>query len=75
MNGTFLRILIFAVVIGLIWMGIRRIWRDWSAGFREVDRETHARDLKERQRPDVIDLKRDADGTYRPPDRDGDRRS
>ena len=68
MTGTLLRILIFAAIILAIFWGVRKIWRDWSGQFKAVDKERHERDLQERQRPDVITLKRDKDGTYRPPD-------
>lgn len=65
-----LRILLFTALALLIYFGIRRIWKDWSAKFdgdaAEAKRLRRQRDLAERQRPDVIDLKRDDDGTYRP---------
>ncbi len=50
---------------------MRRIWRDWTKQFRTEDKAIHERDLKERERPDVITLKRDKDGTFRPPDQPG----
>ena len=65
-----LRILIFTVLALMVYFGIRRIWRDWSQKFdndaKEEKRLRHDRDLAERQRPDVIDLKRGDDGTFRP---------
>ena len=65
---TLIRIAIF-VGIGLaIYLGVRRIWRDWTKQFKAEEKEVHQRDLAERARPDVITLKRDKDGTYRPPD-------
>ena len=65
---TIIRIAIF-VGIGLaIYLGVRRIWRDWKGEYKAVDKAKRDRDLKERARPDVITLKRDKDGTYRPPD-------
>lgn len=70
MTAILLRILIFAIVIGAIWFGVRRIWRDWTRQFQAEEKEVHQRDLEERKRPDVITLKRDADGTFRPPDND-----
>lgn len=71
MSGVLLKLIVYAAIIGFIWFGARRIWRDWTAQFRSVDKERHARDLKERERPDVIDLKRDGDGIFRAPhDRD-----
>lgn len=70
MTATLLRILIFVVIGLLIWFGVRRIWRDWKGQFREIDKAKHQRDLAERARPDVITLKRDKDGTFRPNDTD-----
>lgn len=68
MTYAIIRIAIF-VLIGLgIFFGVRRIWRDWKGEFKAVDKANHERDLKERSRPDVITLKRDKDGTFRPPD-------
>jgi hypothetical protein len=70
---TIIRIAIF-VGIGLaIYLGVRRIWRDWKGEYKAVDKAKRERDLKERARPDVITLKRDKDGTFRPGD-DPDRR-
>jgi hypothetical protein len=67
-----LRILIITAIGLLIFLGVRRIWMDWSGKFNadaeEARRLRRQRDLAERQRPDVIDLKRDDDGTYRPDD-------
>jgi len=69
-----LRILIFVVIAIAIYLGIRKIWRDWTGAFKAEDAEARRlrreRDLAERERPDVIDLKRDKDGTYRPGDDD-----
>ena len=74
MTGILLRVLVFAIIGIAIYLGIRKIWRDWSGAFRSEDEEVRRlrreRDLRERQRPDVIDLKRDEDGTYRPGDDD-----
>jgi hypothetical protein len=67
-----LRILLFTFLAVIIYLGVRRIWKDWSGKFNadaeEAKRLRRQRDLAERQRPDVIDLKRDQDGTYRPDD-------
>jgi ABC-type nickel/cobalt efflux system permease component RcnA len=71
MTGTLLRILIFTAIILLILWGLRKIWRDWTGQFKQLDKERHERDLRERQRPDVITLKRDKDGKFRPPEDDG----
>lgn len=67
MTGILIRIAIFVVIGLVIYFGARRIWRDWKGQFKAVDKARHARDLKERARPDVITLKRDKDGKYRPP--------
>ncbi|NMA96828.1 MAG: hypothetical protein GX970_01750 [Phyllobacteriaceae bacterium] len=69
-----LRILIFVVLGLMIYFGIRRIWKDWSNKLNQDAEEARQlrrqRDLAERQRPDVIDLKRSEDGTYRPTAKD-----
>ena len=69
-----LRILIFVVIAIAIYLGVRKIWRDWSGAFKAEDAEARRlrreRDLREREQPGVIDLKRDKDGTYRPGDDD-----
>jgi hypothetical protein len=70
MTVTILRIVLFAAIAIVIWFGLRRIWRDWTSQFRAEDKAIHQRDLAERERPDVITLKRDKDGTFRPPDND-----
>jgi hypothetical protein len=67
MSGTLLRILIFVAIFAAIAWGLRRIWLDWMKGFRDEDKARHKRDLEERKRPDVIELKRAEDGVYRPP--------
>jgi hypothetical protein len=71
------RVIIF-VAIGLaIYLGLRKIWRDWTGQFKAEDEEAkrlrRERDLRERAQPGVIDLKRDEDGTFRPGDKDGPR--
>ena len=70
MTGMLLRIVVLALIFGAIWWGVRRIWRDWTRQFKAEETEIRRRDLEERKRPDVITLKRDADGTFRPPDED-----
>jgi hypothetical protein len=70
MTAILLRILVMALIFGAIFFGVRRIWRDWSKQFSAEEKAIHQRDLEERKRPDVITLKRDKDGTYRPPDND-----
>ena len=67
MTAILIRIIIYAAIIGFIYFGVRKIWRDWTAQFRTVDKHRHERDLNERARPDVIDLKRDGDGIFRAP--------
>ena len=61
-----------------IYLGIRKIWRDWTGQFKADDEEAQRlrreRDLRERAQPGVIDLKRDKDGTFRPGEGDQDRR-
>lgn len=75
MSGTLLRILIFVAIFAAIAWGFRRIWRDWVKDFRAADQARHKRDLEERKRPDVIELKRSDDGVYRPPGDGGDTRN
>jgi len=67
MTAIILRFVIYAVIAGAVYLGVRKIWRDWSNQFRAEDKQKHQRDLKERGRPDVIDLKRSSDGVFRPP--------
>ena len=78
MTGFIIRILIFAVIFGVIYLGIRKIWRDWKGQFKSEDEAARQlrreRDLRERQQPGVIDLKRDNDGTFRPNGKDDDKR-
>lgn len=68
MTAILLRVVIFALIGGAIYLGVRRIWRDWTHQFRAEEKAVHDRDLKERDAPGVITLKRDKDGTFRPPD-------
>ncbi len=72
MSAILLRLAVYALIVGGIYFGVRRILGDWKARFQDLDRERHQRDLQERQRPDVIDLKRGEDGVYRPGGRDKD---
>ena len=69
-----LRVLLFAVLAIVIYLGVMKIWRDWTRQFKTEDAEARRlrreRDLRERQQPGVIDLKRDEDGTFRPGDDD-----
>ncbi len=66
MTGLLLRALIYVAIAGAIYFGIRSILRDWQRGFREIDRKTRERDLRERKRMDIVHLQRDKDGVYRP---------
>ncbi|RUT31142.1 hypothetical protein EMQ25_09740 [Arsenicitalea aurantiaca] len=70
MNPMLWRVLVVAIVLGMIFVGVRRIWRDWTRSFRQVDAEKRQRererDLAERTRADVIELKRSDDGVFRP---------
>lgn len=69
-----MRILIFVVLAIFIYLGVMKIWRDWTRQFKTEDEETRRlrreRDLREREQPGVIDLKRDEDGRFRPEDDD-----
>lgn len=72
MTALLLRVIIFAVIGIAIYLGVRKIWRDWTGQFKSDDEQARRlrreRDLRERQQPGVIDLKRDQDGTFRPGD-------
>ena len=74
MTALLLRVIIFAVIGIAIYLGVRKIWRDWTGQFKSDDEQARRlrreRDLRERQQPGVIDLKRDEDGTFRPGDDD-----
>ena len=74
MTALLLRVIIFVILGLMVYLGVRRIWRDWTGKFdaeaEEARRLRRERDLRERDQPGVIDLKRDKDGTYRPGDDD-----
>ncbi|QDZ09449.1 hypothetical protein [Devosia ginsengisoli] len=74
MTGMLLRVLIFFIIGLVIWLGLRKIWRDWSSQFKaddeEVRRLRRERDQRERAQPGIIELKRDEDGTFRPDEDD-----
>ena len=78
MTALALRVIIFAIIGIAIWLGVRKIWRDWTGQFKADDEEARRlrreRDLRERAQPGVIDLKRDQDGTFRPGDKEDDKR-
>jgi len=69
-TAVLLRLLILAIIMAIVWFGVRRIWRDWMGHFKSEDEAVRRRDLDERKRPDVITLERGRDGTFRPPDDD-----
>jgi hypothetical protein len=69
-TGLLIRLLVIAAIGLAIYVGIRRIWRDWTKQFRVEEKVIHERDLKERDQPGVITLERDKDGTFRPPGND-----
>lgn len=73
MTAIFLRLAIYVGIALIIYLGVRKIWRDWTGTFKKQDEEANRarreRDLRERAQPGVIDLKRDKDGTFRPGDK------
>lgn len=68
MTAILLRILIFVLIAGAVFFGVRRIWRDWKGQFRAEDKAKLERDRQDRARSDVVTLKRDKDGKFRPPE-------
>ena len=64
-----LRLLLYILIFGAIYFGIRKILRDWKQRFADIDKATRERDLNERKRPGVVELKRDQDGVFRPGDK------
>lgn len=68
MTAILLRILIFVLIAGAVFLGVRRIWRDWKGQFRAEDKAKLERDRQDRARSDVVTLKRDKDGKFRPPE-------
>lgn len=66
MSGVLLKVVIYVIIFSAIYFGIKRIIGDWKAKFSEMDEQKKARDQRERQRPDVIDLRRGKDGVFRP---------
>jgi hypothetical protein len=71
MSGIALKILIFLAIGVAIFLGARRIWRDWRGEFKAVEKAKRERDLRERRRPDVVTLKRSDDGVFRREDEIG----
>jgi hypothetical protein len=66
MSAILLRVIIYAAIAAFVYYGVRRLWRDVTGQSRAKDRTKPQRDIRERARPDVIELKRGADGVYRP---------
>jgi len=71
MTVLLLRIVLFAVIGVAVFLGIRKIWRDWTGAFRAEDKARLDRDRAERERArqaqgGMINLKRDKDGKFRP---------
>jgi hypothetical protein len=62
--------IIYAIIFGAIYYGIRKILRDWRERYEQLDKQRHERDLQERDRGDVVDLAPDKDGVFRPDDED-----
>lgn len=60
------KLLTFLLIFGLIALGIRKIVNDWRARFRDLDKQTRERDLRERDRSDVVNLQKGEDGVFRP---------
>ncbi len=74
MTGIILKIIIFAAIAWFVVSGVMKLWRDLSKPFRAAAAAARrpASNLKEPRGEQVIELKRDADGVYRPPgERDG----
>jgi hypothetical protein len=71
MSGIALKILIFVAIGVAIFLGARRIWRDWRGEFKAVEKAERERDLRERRRSDVVTLKRSEDGVFRREDEIG----
>ena len=72
MTAIFIRMAIYVGIALIIYLSIRKIWRDCTGTMKQEDAEAlrlrRERDLRERAQPGVIDLKRDKDGTFRPGD-------
>jgi hypothetical protein len=71
LTGIALKILIFVAIGVAIFLGARRIWRDWRGEFKAIEKAERERDLRERRRADVTTLKRSADGVFRREDEIG----
>jgi len=77
MTAILLRLIIYAAIAAFVWFGVRRLWRDMTAPFRGGTNPGQAPGprpgpkVDERRTPEVIELKRGADGVYRPPGDEG----
>lgn len=60
------KLLTYIVVFSVVFYGIRKIITDWRNKFIHDDAQKHQRDLKERDQDNVINLKPDDDGVFRP---------
>lgn len=68
MTAILLRLVIYAAIAAFVYFGVRRLWRDITGPFRATPTAPRpAPKVDERRTPDVIELKRGADGVYRPP--------
>ena len=72
MSGIILRILLYIIIFALIYFGVKRIILDWKEKFNHIDKQARERDKEMRKRDDVVELKKDKDGIFRPkkPDED-----
>lgn len=67
--------LIYVIVGGIVFIGLRTILRDWKEQFQAEDKEKAERhrlrlerNRQEAKSPGVVTLKRGDDGVYRPGD-------
>ena len=67
MTAILLRIVIYALIIGFVYFSARKIWRDLKAQFNGPAAPRPQPNIKQSPPPNVIDLKRGADGVFRPP--------
>ncbi|NOZ31904.1 MAG: hypothetical protein GXP01_02260 [Alphaproteobacteria bacterium] len=71
MTAILIRLLVFAALFGVIYIGVRAIKRQWMAHFRAIGDQRRQEDKVASKAPEVIDLKRSGDGVFRPNDADG----
>jgi hypothetical protein len=72
MTAILIRLLVFAALFGVIYMGVRAIKRQWMAHFRAIGDQRRQADKMASKSPEVIDLKRSGDGVFRPNAKSGD---